>query len=115
MSSTHIFTSCTVNYLPFARVLAQSVKKFHPEFTIHLVLCDRVPESFSLEQEDFDLLITLEDLQIPDFTRWLFKHTVVELCTAVKGLAGKYILDNYQCDRVLFFDPDIAIFSSLDG
>ena len=114
MPTTHIFTSCTNNYLPLARILAQSLKQFHPDFHFHLVLCDRIQESFKIEEEDFDNIITLEDLEIPDFQRWLFKHSVVELCTAVKGLACKYILDNYKCDRVLFFDPDIAIFSPLD-
>ncbi|VEP13667.1 conserved hypothetical protein [Hyella patelloides LEGE 07179] len=114
MTTTHIFTSCTNNYLPLARVLAQSLKKFHPSFHFHLVLCDRIHESFNLENEDFDNVITLENLEIPDLTRWLFKHSVVELCTAVKGLAFKYIMQHYQCDNVIFFDPDIAIFSPLD-
>lgn len=114
MSTTHIFTSCTNNYLPLARVLAKSLKKFHPSFHFHLVLCDRVYESFDLENEDFDNVITIEDLDIPDLTRWLFKHSVVELCTAVKGLVFEYIIKHYDCDNVIFFDPDIAIFSPLD-
>ena len=114
MSTTHIFTSCTNNYLPLARTLANSLKKFHPSFHFHLVLCDRVLESFNIEEEDFDDVITIEDLEIPDLQRWLFKHSVVELCTAVKGLAFKYIIKHYQCDNVIFFDPDIAIFSPLD-
>jgi len=114
MPNTHIFTSCTNNYLPLARVLAKSLKKFHPSFHFHLMLCDQVHDSFNIENEDFDSIITIEDLKIPDLKRWLFKHSVVELCTAVKGLACKYILDNYQCDNVMFFDPDIAIFSPLD-
>ncbi|MDJ0743972.1 MAG: glycosyltransferase [Xenococcaceae cyanobacterium MO_167.B27] len=114
MPNTHIFTSCTNNYLPLARVLAQSLKKFHPHFTIHLVLCDQPHESFNIKNEYFDNLITLEALEIPDLQKWLFKHSVVELCTAVKGLALQYIMNHYQCDHVIFFDPDIAIFYPLD-
>ena len=114
MSTTHIFTSCTNNYLPLARVLASSVKKFHPSFHFHLVLCDKVTESFNIENEYFDNIITIKDLNIPDLKRWLFKHSVVELCTAVKGLAFEYIIKHYQCDNVIFFDPDIVIFSPLD-
>ena len=114
MPTTHIFTSCTNNYLPLARVLAKSLKKFHPSFHLHLVLCDRVYESFRIENEDFNDVITIEDLEIPDLESWLFKHSVVELCTAVKSLAFKYIINHYQCDNIIFFDPDIAIFSPLD-
>ena len=114
MTTTHIFTSCTNNYLPLTRVLAQSLKKFHPDFCFHLVLCDRILDSFNIAEEDFDHLITIDSLEIPDVQRWLFKHSVVELCTAVKGLAAKYIINNYKCDQIIFFDPDIAIFSPLD-
>ena len=114
ISSTHIFTSCTTNYLAKARVLAQSLKQFHPSYTVHLILSDRLPDSFEIETEDFDSVITIEDLDIPDLERWLFQHSVVELCTAVKGVTFKYILNHYDCDRIIYFDPDIAIFSPLD-
>jgi glycosyltransferase involved in cell wall biosynthesis len=113
MSITHVFSSCTNNYLPLARVLAQSLKKFNPDFYFHLLLCDHLDESIKLEDE-FDNVITVKDLEIVNLQQWLFKHSVVELCTAVKGLAFKRIINNYQCDNVLYFDPDIAIFSSLN-
>ncbi len=114
MSNTHFYTSCTNNYLPLARVLAKSLKKFHPTGYLHLVLCDSVLESFDLDKEDFDNVITVEDLAIPNLKPWLFKHSVIELCTAVKGTAAKHIMSSYDCDNLIYFDPDVAVFSPLE-
>ena len=82
---THIYTSIAANYPPKARVLARSVKKFHSEFFFYVVLCDRVPDWFSLEDEPFDPPITIPDFGLSNPEAWIFKHTLVELSTAVKG------------------------------
>ena len=112
----HIFTSCTTCYIPKARVLAESVKKFHPSITFHLVLSDKLPDFFDLQNEDFDSVILIEELDIDNLEQWIFKHSVVEICTAVKPLAFCKIFSTYSnCQKIIFLDPDTAIFSSLDG
>jgi hypothetical protein len=109
---TAIFTSCAANYIPKARVLAESVKALHPEITVYLLLTDPVPEGFTLEKEAFDVVVTADALEIPDFDRWIFGHRIVEACTAVKPFMLRHLLDQgYQ--HVVYFDPDIAIFSDL--
>src|SRR5262249_20641383 len=42
--SMHFFTSITTNYLPKARVLATSVKRFHPKAVFHLVCSDSLDD-----------------------------------------------------------------------
>lgn len=111
---THIFTSCTNCYIPKARVLGKSIKKFHPEIKFHLVLSDIFPQSIILENEPFDSIISIEELNIPNLKQWIFKHSVVEMCTAIKGVAFQEIFKRYNCEQVIFLDPDIAIFSPLD-
>jgi glycosyltransferase involved in cell wall biosynthesis len=111
--ATHIYTSVAVNYLPKARVLAESIKKFHPDWMIHLVLCDIKPEWLSPEGEPFDSLLSLEELEIPNLPAWKFKHDLVELSTAVKGFALRKILGLPGCAEVFYFDPDIVVLSSL--
>lgn len=113
MAGIHVFTSITTNYLPKARVLAESIRRHGPGFRIHLVLCDEPPPGFDLAMEPFDALITLADLGLDD-PAWLFSHSVVELCTAVKGPALQYLFDAQGADRVFYFDPDIAVFGRLD-
>jgi glycosyltransferase involved in cell wall biosynthesis len=111
---TQIYTSIAANYIPKARVLARSVKNFHPDFLFHVVLCDAVPDWFSIENEPFDSLITLRDLGLENPEGWIFKHTLVELSTGVKGFALKKILDIPGCTDVLYLDPDIVVLSPLD-
>ncbi|MBV9306859.1 MAG: hypothetical protein JOZ45_12000, partial [Acidobacteriaceae bacterium] len=111
--ATHIYTSVAINYLPKARVLAESIKKFHPDWIFHLVLCDETPEWFSLEEEPLNFLLTLRDLGIPDLWSWAFKHNLVELSTAVKGFALTKILDEPGCTEVFYFDPDIVVLAPL--
>jgi hypothetical protein len=110
----HFFTSITCNYIPKARVLAHSVKQHVPGAVFHLLLCDRPPEDFDLDKEDFDHLILLDDLDIDNKAAWIFKRGVVELCTAVKGLGFQEIFRRFDPDKVIFFDPDIALFSNVD-
>ena len=111
----HVFTSITANYIPKARVLANSVKRFHPEAKFHLVLSDRPPTGMELENEPFDSLLLAEDLPIPNVRSWLFSHTLVEMCTAVKGPAFQAIADRYGAEKIFFLDPDIVVFSVLDS
>lgn len=110
----HVFTSVVANYIPKARVLAHSLKRFHPDWRFHLVLPDIVPSAFSLAAEPFDSLITLNDLGIRNPEQWVFKHNLVEASTGVKGFAAVQLLEQSDCEAVLYFDPDIVILSRLD-
>ncbi len=113
--ATHIYTSVVSNYIPKARVLAHSVKRFHPDFYFHLVLCDEPPPSFHIDEEPFDSLIRINDLGLARPEQWLFVHSTVEVCTGVKGLALKLILDAQSCSEAFYFDPDIVILAPLDN
>jgi hypothetical protein len=111
----HIFTSITSNYIPKARVLAHSVKQYVPNAVFHLLLCDAPPQGFDLEQEEFDHLMLLHELDIDNEKAWIFQHNVVELCTAVKGRGFQEIFRRYGPDKVIFFDPDMVLFSGLQA
>ena len=109
-ASTAVFTSIAANYLPKSRVLAQSIKQVAPETHFALMLVDEAPAAFDLEIEPFDSVMTLEDLNLDNPTAWAFMHTVVELCTAVKGRAACYLLEQPGRDCVFYFDPDMVVF-----
>lgn len=109
----HFFTSITANYIPKARVLALSVKRYHPNATFHLVLSDERPNCLK-ESEPFDNIILAKDLEIPNFLPWAFKHSVVEMCTAVKGVTFQYLFKNFNAQKVFFLDPDMVVLGSLD-
>jgi hypothetical protein len=112
----HIFTSITSNYLPKAAALALSVKRFHPEATFHLILSDLLPHCPPAVTAAFDSIIPIERLPIvANLSAWIFKHRLVELCTAVKGAAFQYIAERHQAERIFYFDPDILVCNRLDG
>jgi hypothetical protein len=109
------FTSITSNYLPKAAVLADSLRKHRPESLFYVLLCDTVPAELLRFSNHFDRVLTLDELELPapNMEQWIFKHTVVELCTAVKGLFLVQALEKFQADAVVYFDPDIVVLDSL--
>jgi len=108
-----VYTSITKSYLPKARVLAKSVKHFHPDWTFVLLFSDDLPIDFDLKQEPFDEILTIEQLGLPNWKAWAFGHAVVELCTAVKGPAAELLAQRPGIDKIMYLDPDIKVFSSL--
>lgn len=112
----HAFTSFSYSYLNRARVLARTLKQQHPDWMLWAVVTDKEPQGFTFdpENEDFDAVLTAEDLFGDDTEAWLFGHDVVEACTAVKGKASVEILDQPGCEKLVYLDPDIAVINPLD-
>lgn len=115
MTTLHAFTSITANYLPKARVLAHSLKRRQADIQFHLVLSDDIPEAFELANEPFDSVISIEELPIPDIKGWIFKHSRVELCTAVKAYGFLEIMQRHHAEKVFFFDPDIVVLHNIES
>ena len=113
-SQLHVFTSAAVNYLPKVRMLCRSIRKHHPEAVIHLALADERPAWLSTEGEPFDSILEMEAIGIPKWRPWSFMHSIVELSTAIKPFALKHLLDREDCATVLYFDPDMVLFSRVD-
>ena len=110
------YSSFSFSYLSRARILAKSLKRLHPDWKLWAVLTDVPPKDFHfhIEQEDFDGVLTARDLFGVDLDAWLFGLDIVEACTAVKGAAAVRLLSFADCEKLFFFDPDIALFNSMD-
>lgn len=108
-----VYTSITKNYLPKARILAYSLKKFHPDWEFVLLYSDTLPENFDLSEEPFDEVLLIENLGIENWKSWAFKHNIVELCTAVKGVAAELLATRKDAQKIMYLDPDIKVFNSL--
>lgn len=114
MGKTVAFTSAALNYLPKVRKLCSSIKRFHPEFEVVLALADQRSDTVDLREEPIDRVIALEEIGIPDRLRWTFFHSIVELATAIKPFVLVETLKRPDVDRVIYFDPDMVLFSRLD-
>lgn len=115
MRNIHCYTSVSFSYLDRARVLAETIRKHHPDWTIWLLLSDEPPEGFRFDvrDEQFDYAVYVSELGIDNWKQWIFGHDVVELCTAVKGPMLCRLLDE-GADAVIYLDPDTALFAPLD-
>lgn len=103
--------ACTIiakNYLAFARTLASSFQRLHPDYEFFVLVVDEKIGSESFET------VALADLKIPRIERLCFKYDLKELCTAVKADLLSYLLVEKSFDAVLYLDPDILITASLD-
>jgi len=80
-----------------------------------MVFSDSLPEGFTIQDEPFDEVLTIDQLGIDKLDQWAFSHTVVELCTAVKGLALERLLMMDDTDAVFYLDPDVWLLASLDN
>lgn len=114
MSEIHVFTSAAFNYIPKVRMLFSSLRKFHPEWRLHLVLADELRPNVDLSQEPFDEILPVADLGIPDLRGWVFCHSIVELATAIKPFMLARLLKQPGCQKVIYLDPDTVVFSRLD-
>ncbi|WP_317201993.1 glycosyl transferase [Janthinobacterium sp.] len=114
MKKLHIFTSAACNYIPKVRMLFNSLREFHPEAELHLLLADAPTELLDLSKEPFDTVTSLADMEVPHWQGWAFCHSIVELATAMKPLFLQRLLARDDCDKVLYLDPDMVVFSRLD-
>jgi glycosyltransferase involved in cell wall biosynthesis len=110
--TTVCFTIISKNYMAAARVFMASLRKVHPEIVRVVVLVDTVDGYFDPAQEGFDLVLA-DELSIPHWGHFSMKYDIMELNTAVKPYAISTLFDRYQAENVLYFDPDIVVYDSL--
>jgi hypothetical protein len=112
MKNSVAFTICAINYLPKALVLFESYHKYHPENQFYIVLVDRKVDDLVINRPGLTI-IWVEDLGIENLRQHAFAFDVIELSTNVKPASLLYLLS--QHDVVLYIDPDIKIYASLES
>ncbi len=111
--SVQAFTIIAKNYVPFARVLARSFLTHHPGSRFSVFVVDEWSGFIKPSTEAFELLGP-EDVPIPEFDAMARRYDVLELSTAVKPWILQHLLQDPDAGSVLYLDPDIKIYDSLD-
>lgn len=108
-----IFTSICANYTHKARTLAESVKRHMPDAAFFVCLTEReMPEN--VRSEYFDDVILSKDMWDGNFNRYIFKHSIVEASTAVKGQFFIYLMEHFpQENQFVYLDPDCYVYADL--
>lgn len=105
-----ICTSICANYIPKARVLATSLKKHNPGTVFVLSLAEDEVHPAALDKDIFDHVILAKDMGVEDFDSFIFRHSIVEASTAVKGHLFKELLRRFPDeDEFVYLDPDILV------
>ncbi|MFH0800864.1 MAG: hypothetical protein V2A78_00545 [bacterium] len=108
-----ICTSICANYLPKAMALAESLRKVEPGASFLCCLLEREAPPEAVTGGNFDFLVLGKDLGIADFDSFIFKHSIMEASTAVKGRLFRYLLDHFpDHGELIYLDPDILAVSS---
>lgn len=112
----HAFTSSAPNYIGKVRALFESLGRHCPDTYFHWIVADKRDDALlrNLDSEPFHEICFATDIEPGRDLSWLFKHTLVELSTAIKPFAALEIIDRPDCELLLYLDPDIVVFSPLN-
>lgn len=103
----------TRSYIPFARVLFDSIRDVYPHIPLYLLLVDKLEGDCSCG--DNVEIITAEELNLPEFGNMLRRYSNTELCVALKPFAIKEIFrrSRDKIEGVIYFDSDIYVVSAM--
>jgi hypothetical protein len=97
--------------LPFARVLATSLRRHHPDCRLIVALADEIDGTFDPTAEPFTILRS-HDLGVPELRDLAFRRTQREFAITLKPyLLARMLEDD---DAALFLDPDVLVLDRLD-
>jgi hypothetical protein len=106
-----IATIVARNYLSFARVLARSLRVYHPHVRFLVVVAAEPETDWQLEGEPYEI-IAIDNLGIPDLRRVCFRSSRQELAVLVKPFLMRHLLDR-GVDGGIFLDPDVLVVGDL--
>ena len=108
-----ICTVAAVNYLASVELLAESLRQHHPELVLSVLVVDGHPGDV-FDGLPFDVVLPAA-LGLPDgtFAEMATYYDATELSTALKPFFLQYLLAEGD-DVVMYLDPDIEVFASLD-
>jgi glycosyltransferase involved in cell wall biosynthesis len=113
MSEHAAITIVSKNYLSYAKALAESYKKHHPENDFLIVLVDRADGYVDSTLPCGAEIIEIANVAIPDISRFIYRYSIMELNTAVKPFALADLFARRRYKTLLYIDPDILIFRPL--
>lgn len=106
-------TVAAANYLPQAGAMAASLRRFHPEMPLYVVLAGTRRRAAGLERLGARV-VTLDELRVEGLRGMMLRYGPKELCAALKPSAIEMVLDAGHRTAV-FLDPDMLVLASLES
>ena len=112
LSKTAYFTICSLNYLPTAKILLDTLAS-NTLNEIYLIICDRKTEKIDKFLAGSNInIIFAEELNINGFDEFILRYSILEMNTSIKPFVFNFLFKNGH-EKIFYFDPDISIESSL--
>lgn len=109
MPANIAFTVVSLNYLPYARALAQSFLRHHPDYQFYIGMLER--KSVKVETQPGENILFVEDLALPEFEAMNSQYSIFELSCALKPFYAHHFLTSLSAEKVIYLDSDILVFS----
>lgn len=108
-----VFTIASKNYLAYVRVLMRSLAEFNPDYSLYLCLADKIDGYFDPHDECFEV-IECQNIGVQYLEDMALRYDVMEFNTALKPFMFQWLLNNTDCDSIIYLDPDIRVFYKFD-
>lgn len=109
---TAVFTIASRNYFGVVRTLMNSLEDTNPEYERYVVCADKIDSEFNELSKNFKLL-SIDEIDIPNRKKMLFRYTILELNTAIKPFVFMTLIKKCAYDRIIYMDPDICVYDKL--
>ncbi|MFQ6601599.1 hypothetical protein [Flavobacterium sp. C3NV] len=116
MNKNVVFTIVAKNYIGLAQILEQSLKDKSPDTDFFIIVADFFLDDFDIKKLPSNILIAKQELNIST-KQWVdmsFKYDLTEFCTSIKPASFSFFLEKTKYEKIIYLDPDIYIYSSLD-
>jgi len=110
-----IFTIVAKNYIGLANVLARSIFETNDNIDFYVFIADELDQEIVSDIPGVSYKVAKETLNI-DESKWQelsFKYDLTEFCTSIKPACFSYLMDSNPGAKIIYFDPDIAVYNSL--
>jgi hypothetical protein len=108
-----VFTIVSKNYLARAKTLGDSIKAIHTDLSFYIFLSDELEDKIDLVQETYPI-VEARSLGIPQWRNMAFYYGVLEFSCAIKPFCFQYLAQHYEYEKIIYFDPDIYVYGSLE-
>ena len=111
-----VFTIVAKNYIGLAQILEDSLKEKNPDVDFFIFVADKFSDDIEEKTLAQNIIIAKDNLNISEaqWTDMSFKYDLTEFCTSIKPSVFSYFLNNTDYDKIIYLDPDIYIYNSLN-
>ncbi len=111
-----VFTIVAKNYIGLAQILEESLKAKNSDVDFFIFVADEFSETKDEKILPKNIIIAKDNLNISEsqWTDMSFKYDLTEFCTSIKPSVFSYFLNSTDYDKIIYLDPDIYIYNSLN-